>query len=307
MDIVSPIKDTYIYIIPGKFTFQEALFFYEKTFPYSSLPMNDSSPTLHTSSTSFSIPLLQTMSHTFSHPSMCPAASRPVSPSIPSPPISASSLHPMTTRSKVGKFKPKLLPDHITYLSTSISPPDQLPTTVSQALKNPNCHTAMVEEYQALVKNTWTLVLLHPSMNVIDRKWIFCVKYNFDGTIQRFKARLVAKGFQQYVGVEFTNTFSPVIKSSTMRVVFTLAVTYNWEIRQIDFNNAFLNGEIVETVYLSQPAGFVSTSHPQHVCKLQKALYALDSLLSVLWSTCKLDSCYCVFSQVLTFHLQAKA
>ena len=124
MDIVSPIKDTYIYIIPGKFTFQEALFFYEKTFPYSSLPMNDSSPTLHTSSTSFSIPLLQTMSHTFSHPSMCPAASRPVSPSIPSPPISASSLHPMTTRSKVGKFKPKLLPDHITYLSTSISPLD---------------------------------------------------------------------------------------------------------------------------------------------------------------------------------------
>ena len=112
-------------------------------------------------------------------------------------------------------------------------------------------------------------------MNVIDSKWIFRVKYNSDGTIQRYKARLVAKRFQQYAGVEFTDTFSLVIKASTIRVVFTLAVTYNWEIRQIDFNNAFLNGEIVETVYLSKPVGFVSTSHPQHVCKLQQALYGL--------------------------------
>ena len=134
----------------------------------------------------------------------------------------------------------------------------------------------MVEEYQVLVwNNTWTLVPFHPSMNVIDSKWIFHVKYNSDGTIQRYKARLVAKGFQQYVGVEFTDTFSLVIKASTIRVVFTLAVTYNWEIRQIDFNNAFLNGEIAETVYLSKPVGFVSTFHPQHVCKLQKALYGL--------------------------------
>ena len=75
--------------------------------------------------------------------------------------------------------------------------------------------------------------------------------------------------------MEFTDAFSPVIKASTIQVVFTLVVTYNWEILQIDFNNAFLNGEIVETVYLSQLAGFVSTSHPQHVCKLQKALYGL--------------------------------
>ena len=84
---------------------------------------------------------------------MCPAASRPVSPSIPSPFISALFLYPMTTHSKVGTFKPKLLPYHITYLSNSISPSDQLPTTVSQALKNPNWHTPMVEEYQALVRN----------------------------------------------------------------------------------------------------------------------------------------------------------
>ena len=238
--------------------------------------MNDSNPTPHTSSTAFTIPLLQTMSLTSSHPSMCPATSRPVSPSVPSPPISAFSLHPMTTRSKVGTFKPKLLPYHITYLSISISPSDQLPTTASQALKISNRHTAMVEEYQALVRNnSWTLVPFHPSMNLIDKKWIFCVKYNFDGTIQRYKARLVAKGFQQYAGVEFTDTFSPVIKASTIQVIFTLVVTHNWEIWKIDFNNAFLNGEIAETVYLFQPVVFVNTSHPQHVYKLQKTLYGL--------------------------------
>ncbi|KAL6344904.1 hypothetical protein AAG906_006662 [Vitis piasezkii] len=176
---------------------------------------------------------------------------RLVSPSIPSPPISAHSLHPMTTRSKVGTFKPKLLltTSHTCLLRFTLAPTFY--------------HVTMVEEYQALVRNnTWTLVPFHPSMNVIDSKWIFRVKYNSDGTIQRYKARLVAKGFQQYAGVKFTDTFSPMIKASTIRVVFTLVVTYNWEIRQIDFNNAFLNGEIAETVYLSQPIGFVSTSHP---------------------------------------------
>ena len=66
-----------------------------------------------------------------------------------------------------------------------------------------------------------------------------------------------------------------MIKASTIRVVFTLVVTYNWEIHQIDFNNAFLNEDIAKTVYISQPAGFVSAFHPQHVCKLQKALYGL--------------------------------
>ena len=98
----------------GKVYISRSVIFYEKTFPYSSLPMNDSSPTPHTFSTSFTIPLLQTMSQTSSHPSMCPTASRPVSPSILSPPISSPSLHPMTTHSKVGTFNPKLLPYHIT-------------------------------------------------------------------------------------------------------------------------------------------------------------------------------------------------
>ncbi|KAL6332332.1 hypothetical protein AAG906_004898 [Vitis piasezkii] len=204
--------------------------------------MKGSSPTPHTSSTSFIIPFLQTMSQTSSHPSLCSATLRPVSPSVPSPPTSASSLHPMTTHLKVGTFKPKLLPDHITYLSTTISPSNQLPNTV---------------KYQALVWNTWTLVLFHPSMNVIDSAWIFHVKYNSDGTIQWKKARLVAKGFQQYAGLEFTNTFSLVIKASTIRVI-----------HQIDFNNAFLNEDIAKPVYISQPAGFVSAFHPQHVSKL---------------------------------------
>ena len=80
--------------------------------------------------------------------------------------------------------------------------------------------------------------------------------------MQHYKAQLVAKGFQQYAGVEFIDTFGPVIKAPIIWVVFTLVVTHNWEIFQIDFNNGLLNGEIAETIYISQPVGFVSTSHP---------------------------------------------
>ena len=89
----------------------------------------------------------------------------------------------------------------------------------------------MLKEYQVLVRNnTWTLVPFHLSMNVMDNKWIFRVKYNPNGTIHRYKAKLLAKGFQEYAGMEFIDTFSLMIKTSTIRVIFTLVVTYHWEI-----------------------------------------------------------------------------
>ena len=81
-------------------------------------------------------------------------------------------------------------------------------------------------------------------MNVVHNKWVFRVKYKADGTVERLKARLVAKGFQQLAGVDFFETFSPVVKPCTIRVVFCLAVTYGWEIQQVDVNNAFLNGTL---------------------------------------------------------------
>ncbi|KAK6141700.1 hypothetical protein DH2020_024563 [Rehmannia glutinosa] len=108
----------------------------------------------------------------------------------------------------------------------------------------------MDAEYSALVRNqTWELVPRQPHMNVVDNKWVFRIKYNSDGSIQRHKARLVAKGFQQQPGIDFFETFSPVVKPTTIRVMLTLAVTYNWDIQQIDIDNAFLNGSIDEEVW----------------------------------------------------------
>ena len=93
--------------------------------------------------------------------------------------------------------------------------------------------------------------------------------------MDKYKARLVAKGFQQTPGVDFSETFSLVVKASAIRIVFTLAVSRGWDIQQIDINNAFLNGDLDEEVFMSQPDGFVDQAKPTYVCKLHKALYGL--------------------------------
>lgn len=134
----------------------------------------------------------------------------------------------------------------------------------------------MAEEYKALVQQgTWTLVPEPSEANIIGCQWIFKIKRHSDGSVARYKARLVANGNQQEEGCDFTETFSPVIKQPTVRVVFTLAVHSNWTIRQLDVSNAFLHGVIEEEVYMRQPQGYKSATHPHYVCKLQKALYGL--------------------------------
>ncbi|KAJ0522447.1 putative RNA-directed DNA polymerase [Helianthus annuus] len=135
---------------------------------------------------------------------------------------------------------------------------------------------AMVDEIEALNKNhTWTLIP-HPSFsNAVESKWVFRVKYHSDGTIERYKARLVAQSFTQIPGLDYSHTFSPVVKASMVRIVLSLAVLNNWKLHQLDVKNAFLNGNLNETVFMEQPPGFVSAGYPNHVCKLSKALYGL--------------------------------
>lgn len=112
----------------------------------------------------------------------------------------------------------------------------------------------MADEYSALIRNgTWTLVPRVPKANVVACKWVYKVKRDQHGAIQRYKARLVAKGFNQQPGIDYTETFSPVVKSTTIRVVLSLAVTKQWSLRQLDVQNAFLHGDLKETVYLQQP------------------------------------------------------
>ncbi|CAH9134787.1 unnamed protein product [Cuscuta epithymum] len=127
----------------------------------------------------------------------------------------------------------------------------------------------MAEEFNALIfNNTWDLVPFDNTKNVVGSKWIYKTKYNSDGSIERHKARLVAQGFNQQAGVDFSETFSPVIKPSTVGIILTLAISFGWVIRQLDVKNAFLHGHLTEEVYMHQPRGFIHPLFTHHLCRL---------------------------------------
>ena len=122
---------------------------------------------------------------------------------------------------------------------------------------------------------SWHLVPPVRGSNVIDCKWVYKIKRKSNGTIDRYKARLVAKGFKQRHGLDYEDTFSPVVKAATIRLILSVAVSRNWCIRQLDVKNTFLHGVLEEEVFMRQPPGYESSSSPHHVCKLDKALYGL--------------------------------
>ncbi|WVZ63086.1 hypothetical protein U9M48_012751 [Paspalum notatum var. saurae] len=122
---------------------------------------------------------------------------------------------------------------------------------------------------------TWHLIPPCPQQNVVDCKWVYKMKRKADGNIDRYKARLVAKGFKQRYGPDYEETFSPVVKAATTRLVLSLAVSNQWCIRQLDVQNAFLHGVLEEDVYIKQPPGYEDKYFPRHVCKLDKSLYGL--------------------------------
>jgi Reverse transcriptase (RNA-dependent DNA polymerase)/gag-polypeptide of LTR copia-type/GAG-pre-integrase domain len=185
--------------------------------------------------------------------------------------------HHMVTRTQTRSLKPKSFPDHHVY-SAENQNSSQLkePTCYTQAVKLPVWRQAMATELTALANNsTWDLVEAPTGAHIIGAKWIFKTKLRADGTLERHKARLVAKGYSQLEGIDYEETFSPVIKPATIRIVLTIALSQNWHLQQLDVNNAFLHGDLQETVYMEQPPGFTDQNHPSYVCKLKKALYGL--------------------------------
>ncbi|GKV08051.1 hypothetical protein SLEP1_g19738 [Rubroshorea leprosula] len=150
------------------------------------------------------------------------------------------------------------------------------PENYEEAAQSIEWRKAMEEEIKALKQNqTWELVPKPNDVKPVSCKWVYKVKTRPDGKIERYKARLVARGFSQQYGIDYDETFSPVAKINTVRVLLALAASKSWKLWQMDVKNAFLHGEIDREIYMEQPCGFEDKRHSEYVCKLKKALYGL--------------------------------
>ncbi len=153
------------------------------------------------------------------------------------------------------------------------------PRTMAEALKDTNAHLwkdAAQKEYDSLIENgTWELVDLPVNRKAVDCKWVFRIKRNEDGSIERYKARLVAKGFTQKFGVDYDETFSPVVRFESVRLLIALASQLGMKLHQMDVTSAFLNGSIKEEIYMKQPEGFEMKDKENKFCRLKKSLYGL--------------------------------
>jgi hypothetical protein len=152
------------------------------------------------------------------------------------------------------------------------------PLTYEQAIESKESiqwKEAMNAEYNSLLENnTWTLTELPEDCKPIGCKWVYKKKFKSDGSIERFKARLVAQGFSQQEGIDYNETFAPVVKYKSLRILLAIVANLDLELHQLDVETAFLNASIQETVYMKQPKGFFKgNKNQQLVCKLNKTLY----------------------------------
>ena len=193
------------------------------------------------------------------------------------------------------------------------------PTTFGEAVKSPikqKWIQAMEKEMNSLFENdVYDLVELPPNHKAIGSKWVYKVKTGADGSIERYKARLVAKGFSQKVGMDYDETFCPVVRQESLRTLIAIAQQKGMKLHQVDVSTAFLNGLLEEEVYMQQPPGFIKEGEEHLVCKLNKSIYglkqaprcwnmALDAYLKELrFEQTKSDPCIYVSTEGETFYL----
>src|SRR6266481_4295439 len=162
---------------------------------------------------------------------------------------------------------------------------------------------AMKTELIALEETgTWVLVE-RPSVNIVGSHWVYRLKCDATGKIVKYKARLVAQGFTQALGIDFNETFAPVAKLTSNRIILALAALNDWEVHQVDVKNAYLNADLDEEIYMMQPPGFAAPGREDWVCLLKKALYGLkqagrqwyacitDTFLRLGYTCCETEHC----------------
>ncbi|KAJ9551125.1 hypothetical protein OSB04_015170 [Centaurea solstitialis] len=163
------------------------------------------------------------------------------------------------------------------------------PSNYKEAMVGPEAtkwKEAMESEIQSMYDNhVWELVDHIPGRKTVGNKWIFKKKTDMDGNVHTFKARLVAKGYTQTQGIDYDETFSPVAKIKSIRILLAIAAFHDYEIWQMDVKTAFLNGKLDEDVYMAQPEGFVHAKYPDKVCKLKRSIYGLKQA-SRSWNLC---------------------
>jgi transposase InsO family protein len=163
------------------------------------------------------------------------------------------------------------------------------PQTYEQAVNSPEREhwlEAIKSEHKSLVDNqTWELVEKPKDRKLVSCKWVFKVKHNADGSVERYKARLVARGFTQTEGVDYHETYAPVVKMTSIRVLLSIVAIHDLELHQMDVKTAFLNGVLEEEIYMQQPEGFVEPGKEHLVCKLKRTLYGLKQSPRVWYQT----------------------
>ena len=151
------------------------------------------------------------------------------------------------------------------------------PKTLKEAMRSPDW-----PEWEKPVKTelatleqmgTWELADAPKDRKPIMNKWVFMKKYNKDGDLQKYKARIVARGFSQIPGMDYNQTFAPVVRLETIRAILALAIENDWEIQQMDVKGAYLNGDLKEEIYMNQPEGFDDSM--SRLCRLIKTIYRL--------------------------------
>ena len=214
-----------------------------------------------------------------------PAYSSPMAPSSTTPVLPPTADLPIAIRKGTHSFhNPHPIYNFLTYhrLSSpysafvSILSSVSVPQTEHEALSHPDYKQATVEKMATLHSSgTWDLVTLPASKTPVGSRWVYTMKIGPNGRVDRLKALLVAKGYTQVYGSNYYDTFSPITKIVSIRLLLSMATMQSWPLYQLDIKNVFLHGDLAKEVYMEQPPGLVAQGEYGLVCRLCRSLYGL--------------------------------